>query len=647
MKTPVAILSLFLLALPTAFAQMGRTGMIDAGSYKIEAEVDLNAQLLRATAEVVFTPEDDRMLSANFELHNALNITRVTDQQGRTLQASKSYEDSGVRVTFAEPLEKGKPASLKFEYEGRMTGTEEGPVYGISFAAVSETGAYFLYPARWFPVTGYTADRYTMDLTVEAPEGFRAVSSGLEKTEGNRYNFRTMQPGFAGSFALVKGVAQRVSAEGFNVDVWFQDEQAKPREWGEQTGKVMSYLSSVFGLPPVSNLLLVETGSRAPGGYAAPGILFLSTNQARRDPSERILANQLTRQWFGNLVSPVNRNHIWIANGMAKYAEFLYQVQLHGEQVVEPEVRDLYVDAMTVTDAPVLQAARYEDYSPEFFAVTGSKGAATLHMLRSVMGEDQFGRLLKAASERFANQSIHTDDFRKLAEEIGGANYQGFFIQWLESTGAPEFKVEYTILRTQSGFMVRGKINQDLDTFRMPVKLKIETEGNPEFETVEVVGPQTDFLVTSFGKPRRVVVDPDTNVLRMTPQMRVAVAIRRGEQFAEVGAYNEALQEYQRALEVNRISSLAHYRVAEIFFLQGNYQSAANEFREAINGDLEPTWTEVWSHINLGKIFDITQQRERAINEYTQAIRTKDNTQGAQEEAAKYMKTPYERQGRG
>mgnify|MGYP004701447667 FL=1 len=647
MKTPVAILSLLVLALPPAFAQMGRTGTIDAGSYKIEAKVDLDAQMLRATAEVVFTPEDDRMLSANFELHNALNITRVTDPEGRTLQASKSYEDSGVRVTFAEPLEKGKPSSLKFEYEGRLTGTEEGPVYGISFAAVNETGAYFLYPARWFPVTGYTADRYTMDLTVEAPEGFRAVSSGLEKAEGNRYNFRTMQSGFAGSFALVKGVARRVQTEGFNVDVWFQDEQAKPREWGEQTGKVMSYLSSVFGLPPVSNILLVETGTRAPGGYAAPGILFLSTNQTRRDPSDRILANQLTRQWFGNLVSPVNRNHIWIANGMAKYAEFLYQVQLNGEQVIEPEVRDLYVDAMTVTDAPVLQAARYEDYSPEFFAVTGSKGAATLHMLRSVMGEEKFGKLLKAVQERFANQSIHTDDFRKLAEEIGGANYQGFFIQWLESTGAPEFKVEYTILRTQTGFMVRGKINQDLDTFRMPVKLKIETEGNPEYETVEVVGPQTDFLVTSFGKPRRVVVDPDTNVLRMTPQMRVAVAIRRGEQFAEVGAYNEALQEYQRALEVNRISSLAHYRVAEIFFLQGNYQSAANEFREAINGDLEPTWTEVWSHINLGKIFDITQQRERAINEYTQAIRTKDNTQGAQEEAAKYMKTPYERQGRG
>ena len=70
---------------------------------------------------------------------------------------------------------------------------------------------------------------------------------------------------------------------------------------------------------------------------------------------------------------------------------------------------------------------------------------------------------------------------------------------------------------------------------------------------------------------------------------------------------------------MNRNSSLAHYRIAEVFFLQNNYQSAANEFREALNGDLEPKWTEVWSHINLGKIFDITGQRERAVNEYKQA----------------------------
>src|SRR5438128_12564688 len=68
-------------------------------------------------------------------------------------------------------------------------------------------------------------------------------------------------------------------------------------------------------------------------------------------------------------------------------------------------------------------------------------------------------------------------------------------------------------------------------------------------------------------------------------QMRVAEAIRRGEQFAQIGEYSEAIKEYQQALEANRSASLAHFRIAEIFFKQNNYMAAANEFREALNGD--------------------------------------------------------------
>jgi len=131
--------------------------------------------------------------------------------------------------------------------------------------------------------------------------------------------------------------------------------------------------------------------------------------------------------------------------------------------------------------------------------------------------------------------------------------------------------------------------------------------------------------------------------LRWNPLIRVEVAIKRGEQFAEIREYGDALKEYQKAMEVNRQSSLAHYRVAEIFFLQSNDQSAANEFREALNGDLAPKWTEVWAHIYLGMIYDLHGQRDRAVNEYNHAIRTRDNTHGAQEEAAKYLKQPFER----
>jgi len=188
-----------------------------------------------------------------------------------------------------------------------------------------------------------------------------------------------------------------------------------------------------------------------------------------------------------------------------------------------------------------------------------------------------------------------------------------------------------------------GKISQDLDTFHMPVDLKIETEGNPETKRIDVVGTSSEFTVDTFGKPKQVTIDPNGAVLRWSPPMRVAVAIKRGEQFAEIGEFGDALKEYQKALEVSHGSSLAHYRVAEIFFLQNNYQSAANEFREALQGDTDPKWTEVWAHIKLGNIFDISGQRDRAVNEYNLAIRTRDNTQGAQEEAAKYLKAPYER----
>jgi Tfp pilus assembly protein PilF len=77
--------------------------------------------------------------------------------------------------------------------------------------------------------------------------------------------------------------------------------------------------------------------------------------------------------------------------------------------------------------------------------------------------------------------------------------------------------------------------------------------------------------------------------------------------------------------------------------MQKNYQAAANSFRDALRGDDDPKWTEVWSHVNLGKIFDITGQRERAVNEYRQAIQTNDNTQGAINEARDLMQHPFKR----
>ncbi len=630
-------------------AAQERKSRIDVEHYAIEAEINPRTQTLTATVKVTFIPLDD-MSSASFELNNALNVSKVVDESGRQVQSSRSQQDFAVRLNFPEMLRKGKASSVTFSYDGRLTGNEESPVYGIKFAAIKSDSAFLMYPARWFPINDYTTDRYTADMKILVPAAFHVVGSGSEEKPDRApddkvaYRFKVSQPSFPGSIAMVQGEAAKVSSEGVTTSLYFREQKDMTQAYGEEIGKIMVYLTSVFGLPPQASLTVVETESGTPNGYSAPGIIFLSPRSIGKQVNARLLSNQIARQWWGALVSPATRNHLWLQNGMARYAEFLYLEHVNGAAALEAEVRDTYVEALTVDNVPLSQASRLEDYSPEYWAATAGKGAAVLHMLRSIMGDDKFGQLVKTVPDKYSWKSITTEDFRKVAEQVSGQNLQYFFIQWIESNGAPEFKLEYTVFRTQKGFRVMGKISQDLDTFRMPVDLKIETEGNPEEKRVEVVGTSSEFLVDTFGKPKRVTLDPGNHMLRFSNPVRVAVAIRKGEQFAEVGEYTEALKEYQKALDVSRNSSLAHYRVAQVFMLQNNYQSAANEFREALNGDLDPKWTEVWAHINLGQIFDVTGQRERAVNEYQLATRTKDNTQNAQEEAAKYMKKPFERQ---
>ncbi len=643
------IVTLAALLMAAGAGAQERRPRIDVESYLIRAEISPRTQSLTATAEVRFAPLEDNVTTPVFELNNALTVSKVVDGKGRDVQFSRNTQDFTVRVNLPEPLAKSAPAKLTFTYEGRFTGREESPVYGIKFANIQSDYAYLLYSARWFPINGYTSDRYTSEYAITAPGEYKVIGSGIETATAGEagkitHTFRFSQPSFAGSIALVQGDPARVSSQGATSLLYFRGaNRPMATPYGDEIGKVMAFLTSIYGLPPQRDLTIVETDGDAPNGYSAPGILFLSSKGIGTRPNVRLISNQVARQWWGTLVSPETRNHIWISNGMARYSEIMYIEHTAGAAALETEIRDTYIEALTVENPPIIQAGRMEDYSPEFWALTASKGAAVVNMLRYVVGEDKFPRILRTLAEQYAWKSVSTSDFQKVAEAVAGQDLRSFFIQWIESSGAPEFKLEYTVFRTQKGFRAMGKISQDLDTFRMPVELKIETEGNPEDKRVEVVGTSSEFSVETFGKPKKVILDPNNRVLRFSNKIRVAVAIRRGEQFTEIGEFGDALKEYQKALEVNRSSSMAHYRIAEVFFLQSNYQSAANEFREALNGDLDPKWIEVWSHISLGKIFDVTGQRERAVNSYQQAVRTKDNTQGAQEEAAKYLKKPYER----
>jgi tetratricopeptide (TPR) repeat protein len=166
---------------------------------------------------------------------------------------------------------------------------------------------------------------------------------------------------------------------------------------------------------------------------------------------------------------------------------------------------------------------------------------------------------------------------------------------------------------------------------------------------VDVIGTESGFTVETFGRPKPggIKIDPNNVILKGSAALRARAAVARGEELAEQGRFYDAVTQYQRALSIQPGRPLANFRMGEAFFYQKNYQAAANAFREASQTVPEPSekWTEVWSHIYLGRIFDLLGQRERAVNEYSKAKQTNDDTGGAQQAAEGFLKKAYSEGG--
>jgi aminopeptidase N len=657
-------LLLLLVSLPAWAADKTRLRVDD---YQIDAELTPHNHKISARAKVKITALED-INAATFELHNGLHVTKVTDDTGQTLSAERITQDFTVRVQWAKPLSKDSSTTLTFEYEGALDSADDSPVQGLKLASIGDDTSYLLYAGRWFPVNAYGINRFTATMNITVPAHMVVIGSGKQTVSNTSppkkagasslptktYTFVWDKPSFPGS--IVAGTFQEFKSDEAGVDlhVFFKPlHQNLGAMYAETAIKEFTYYVTLYGTAPSTTLRIVEIPDDTVPAAWAPEVAAVASRAVTEKVNYRLLANTISHQWWGASVSPDSIDDWWLCDGFARYSEARYVETAAGTAGLEEVVKDMSVGALAYDSVPLATIGKLDMFSPEFQSLVTDKGAMILHMLRWVEGDQKFDQTMRKFASKYAGKPASLDDFTAIAEQSFGDKLTWFFTQWLNSTGAPEFKTKYTVYRLGTkcapnarcpGFRVVGQITQDLDLFRMPVELRVDTDGKTEEKRIDVVGTDSAFTLETFGKPRRISIDPDNRVLRNSADVKLRASIQRGQALVQQGDLAGALSEFNKALDVNKNSSLAHYRIAEVFFSQKNYQASANAYRDSLNGDGEPRWTEVWSHIQLGKIFDLTGQRERATNEYRQALQTNDNTQGALEEARRYLQKAFEQQ---
>ena len=619
-------------------------------SYVISADLDPSANKLSATVTVSLTALED-LNAVTFELNNGLQITKLTDATNKALTPERLTTNSTVRVPLNAQLAKGASTTFRFEYSGVLTGSDTSPVEGIKLAAVADPISILLYAGRWFPMTGLFTNRFTAETHIRVPAGERVIGSGEtgHKTLPDKrveYSFNWTKPGFPGTIVAGQFI-EPVTAPGVhNIRVFVTEKRKESAlDYVRLTAREFEYFSSTFGQPESGVINVVELPTDSVSAAWAPEIAAISGQRIADRNSQRLLSNTLAHQWWGSEISPATLNDAWITNGMSRYAELMYLEDSAGKNSFEQAITDVSAGALAYDTEPLTTLGRLDPFSPQFQSMTLEKGAMVFHMLRWEMGDDVFIKFLRGVLSQYTDKGVRTSQVQTVAEAQSQLQLEPFFAQWLDGTGAPTFANKFTVFRlgNNKGFRTVGSIDQDLDLFRMPVELRIETDGKTEIRRVDVSGTESPYSIETFGRPRKITIDTQGWVLKSTPDLAVRVAVLRGQTLVAQGDLTGALAEYQKALDVNKTSALASYRIGEIFFMQRNYQSAANSFRDALRGDGDPRWVEVWSHVELGRIFDVTGQRDRAVNEYRLAVQTNDNTQGAVNEARASMQKPYTR----
>ncbi|GIF72414.1 M1 family metallopeptidase [Asanoa siamensis] len=421
-------------------------GGYDVAHYDLDVRYDPGSDLLTGKA-TIRARATQNLSSFNLDLIG-LTVDRVT-VDGRSAGWSRAGQELTIRPRGG--LRDHRSFSVEVRYHGvPETFVLPGTDFQAGFMHTDDGAVVAGQPevaAAWFPVNDHPRDRASYSFAITVPAGLEVICNGLPLGDTTRGGWTTSR--WVQRTPMISYLATATIGE-FDVETTWHDgrptiiaiDSDLPPGFADdavgRTDEITDFLETKFGPypfesngaivddhPPLVFALENQTRSIYAASWFAPGV----------DPGETVVvAHELAHQWFGDLVAVDRWQDIWLNEGFATYAEWLWQEQL-GLGTPQSIFDEFYA-------APL--SADYWDPPPGdpgtdqlFDGSVYTRGGMTVHALRVTVGDAAFWRIVRAwlAQNRFATGS--TAEFVALAERVSGKQLDALFDAWLYQPGKP------------------------------------------------------------------------------------------------------------------------------------------------------------------------------------------------------------------
>jgi aminopeptidase N len=487
------------ITLPSGTAHAGRQTPAPAGAagpfrvayYDLRLEVRPDARLLRGCVTAVGRIGAASLARLDLDLAPAMVVdSAVARARGTSGPLTVAREGYTLGLTPRIPWKAREPLDITVCYHGTPSET------ALTFAGRGDSarvGSYGLpYSAReWWPSRDSPAQKAdSADIEITAPGALTAVSNGRLVGRVQRdsavatTHWAVRYPIYPDviSLAIARYRTFALSSRtalGASLPMQFfvfPEDEAKaridfsvlPQILAHHTARLGDYpfLREKYGVAefPVESFREHQT-------IASYGPRFI-TGDHRND---WILAHELAHQWFGDALTVRNWSDVWLNEGFATYAAFLWLESARGkaayDSVVAARMKLDFPGSVYITDST--------DVDHMFGPVTFFKGALVLHMLRHVMGDSLFFRSLRRYVTENRYKNVTTAAFQAVCERTLNRSLDWFFKEWVFGTGAPAYTLKWTQRRAARGFDVDVTLDQTQEgaVFTMPVDLLLHTTG--------------------------------------------------------------------------------------------------------------------------------------------------------------------------